>query len=87
MPTQLQKLNELQKEVYLKIVSGKRLFSYQLNYQFVYVTEFNGTTLIHYTMKFNKSYCEIKYCLTAQNTPLTYNPQVVTTILAEMVLR
>lgn len=77
-------LNELQKQVLDKIISGDRMFSYWTPQDFIYVTKFNDVLTIHYKMIFKKGNLIIDYCLTSEKEPLPFKPESTKMILVKM---
>lgn len=77
-------LNELERAVYQKIISGKRLFSYWTPQDFIYVTEYNETVCIHYRMRFRDKHLVIDYVLTSEKTDLKFQPETRKMILVPM---
>ena len=75
MPTTTKPLNDLEKEIYQRIISGKRMFSYWTPSDFVYVTELNKDVCIHYTMRFKDGNMNIYYVMTGENEPLNFKPE------------
>lgn len=84
MPVKKLPLNELQKQVLNKITLGERLFSYWTPEDFVYVTRFNDTLVIHYKMIFKKGELVIEYTLTGQKDPLPFKPEKREILLVTM---